>query len=167
MCHVTRVAIAATSLIVATVACSTPPAEPLPSTAMPKARFPHDEHVTLRHLECKECHHETNAHRLDTPHPEYLSGNGIECSVCHHGTDQPREPEACGDCHPVTPPSVADETLSAKVVIHETCWRCHPIGDQPNAQGVCLTCHGQQAPPVRRHAPSPRFSHRKHQGRRR
>ncbi len=139
--------------------CSSEPPGALPSTAMTKARFPHDQHVLKQKLECVACHHETNATAIVTPHPDYLEGTGIECTVCHHGTERPREPQSCDDCHPSTPPSVADETLSAKVVIHRTCWRCHPLGDSPSASGVCLTCHGDTAPPVRKQIP-PRFFQR-------
>jgi hypothetical protein len=140
--------IAALSGLLLTVGCAgDPPAAP-PTVAMAKARFPHDQHVLKQKLECVTCHHETNARAIVTPHPAYLDGAGIDCTVCHHGTDRPREPQACAECHPVTPPSIADETLSAKVVIHKTCWRCHPIGEAPRAGGVCLTCHGSEAPPV-------------------
>jgi hypothetical protein len=124
------------------------PPEPRPFTAIEAPRFPHDQHVTRMHLACVECHHETDAVRLVTPHPSYLTENRVDCPRCHHGTDRPREPQACAHCHPATPADVADETLSAKVVIHRTCWRCHPIGDGTAASGLCGTCHGTKKPPV-------------------
>ncbi len=147
------------SLLLLIVSCGGDP-PPTPSVTMPKARFPHDQHVVKQKLECVACHHETNAKAIATPHPAYLQGAGIDCAICHHGTDRPREPQACAECHPVTPPSVADETLSAKVVIHKTCWRCHPLGESPEAGGVCLTCHGKEAPPVLDKFPPPYFEQR-------
>lgn len=106
-----------------------------------KAVFPHDDHVNRFGLKCRECHHETDAKDLVTPHAKYLSGNGVACPTCHHTTSEPRRAQGCSNCHPVTPVDDADETLSAKVVIHQTCWRCHPVARGAAASRTCGGCH--------------------------
>ena len=145
------------ALLAAMVACSSdsPPPAPRAFLAREKPRFSHDAHVTRQKLECVECHHETNAARLDTPHDHYLAGSGIDCRICHQGTPQPREPQACSNCHPVAATEDADETLSAKVVIHRACWRCHPAADGVSASEACGTCHGDRKPGVAKPIPPP------------
>ena len=39
------------------------------------------------------------------------------------------------------PRNIADETLSAKVVVHQQCWKCHPVGTGKEASAVCEKCH--------------------------
>lgn len=125
------------------VGCSKPSAaSAAPEAALvAKAVFPHDEHVTRFGLKCRQCHHETDAKELATPHPKYLSGNGVSCTSCHHAASEPHRAQGCSTCHPATPSDAADETLSAKVVIHETCWRCHPVARGAAASRTCNGCH--------------------------
>jgi hypothetical protein len=158
-CHTARRAVVTAALCSAAGACGSDPPPPAPRafSASEQARFTHDEHVTKHKLECVECHHETNAARLDTPHDPYLSRSGIDCQVCHQGTSRPREPQACSTCHPVAETEVANETLSAKVVIHRTCWRCHPAGVGASASEVCGTCHGGVKPALAKQIAPPSF----------
>jgi hypothetical protein len=104
--------------------------------------FPHDEHSDEMDVECEECHHETNASPLAYPHPELFTDFWVDCQICHHepgATDL--EPQACSNCHHATTEDAADETLSAKVVIHELCWSCHEIGVGAEASDACEDCH--------------------------
>jgi hypothetical protein len=157
--HTVGRAVVAAALLSAASACGSDPPPPAPRafSASEKARFPHDEHVTRHKLECIECHHETNAARLDAPHDPNFFASGINCKVCHQDTSKPREPQACSTCHPVAQTEVADETLSAKVVIHRTCWRCHPPGEGANASEVCGTCHGGVKPALAKQIAPPTF----------
>ncbi len=148
---------AATALLALSAACSSDPSptESRAFSASDKPRFSHEQHVHQQHLQCIECHHEIDAARLDTPHDAYLSASGIDCRVCHQGTSRRHEPQTCANCHPITPTDVADETLSAKVVIHRTCWRCHPTSDGATAADGCGTCHGRAKPRLARQIPPP------------
>jgi len=108
--------------------------------------FPHQLHFDDFGIECTECHHETNAAKLEIPHPEYFEDFWIDCQICHHAQTVQRESQKCSSCHPDAPFSIADETLSAKVVIHESCWTCHEVGQGADASTSCSFCHAQQAP---------------------
>jgi len=104
--------------------------------------FPHDEHTDEMEVECEECHHETNAASLEFPHPELFADFWVDCRICHHEPDGPElEPQACSDCHRAAADDAADETLSAKVVIHKLCWECHEIGVGAEASEACEYCH--------------------------
>jgi hypothetical protein len=107
-----------------------------------EVEFPHLDHVDAFGLDCGECHHETNAATLVIPHEDYFDDFWIDCSICH------REPgsaalqaQACSNCHPARPKNIADETLSAKVVIHKNCWACHDSGTGAEASSNCAFCH--------------------------
>lgn len=101
--------------------------------------FPHALHADDLGFECTECHHETNARVLDIPHPEYFVDFWLECGVCHG--EAAGAPRSCSDCHHDSPASIGDETLSAKVVIHRSCWQCHDAGVGVEASRSCATCH--------------------------
>jgi hypothetical protein len=103
--------------------------------------FPHELHVEDLEIECVECHHETNASGLETPHPEYFSDFWIRCSTCHHDETTAAESHTCSSCHPRHPRSFADETLSAKVVVHKSCWSCHEVATGADASSGCVDCH--------------------------
>jgi hypothetical protein len=65
------------------------------------------------------------------PHPEYFHDFWIDCSTCHRKKGEaPLEPQACSTCHHERNGDLADETLSAKVVIHKNCWSCHEGGNR-------------------------------------
>lgn len=101
--------------------------------------FPHLYHVDELGFECSDCHHETSAAALRIPHPEYFDDFWIDCESCHQGEDL-TQPQSCGNCH--APSSeVGDETLSAKVVIHRSCWECHEVGTGAEASSSCAFCH--------------------------
>ena len=102
--------------------------------------FPHELHVDME-LPCEECHHETLAGSLAMPHPEYFEDFWIRCETCHHGAAEPGCPKTCSACHHGSPVTIADETLSAKVVIHKSCWGCHPIDTGSDASRGCTSCH--------------------------
>ncbi len=104
--------------------------------------FPHDKHVSEFEIECVKCHHETNARPLSIPHQNYFDDMWIDCGTCHHkaGADA-LSPQACSTCHHSRNGDIADETLSAKVVIHKNCWTCHEVGVGASASAACKTCH--------------------------
>jgi len=104
--------------------------------------FPHDEHSEELEVECEECHHETNAAPLEFPHPAMFDDFWVDCQICHHPEGAARlEPQACSNCHSATTKDAADETLSAKVVIHKRCWSCHEVGVGEEASDACQDCH--------------------------
>lgn len=104
--------------------------------------FLHQAHTEDRAIGCVECHHQINAKALKTPHPDYLQSSWINCKACHQ-EKKPVKPSvyACSTCHPASPTSIADETLSAKVVIHKQCWNCHAVSTGKEAAKSCESCH--------------------------
>lgn len=109
---------------------------------LPKALFPHDKHASELEIACVQCHHETNAGPLVIPHKKYFDDLWIDCGICHRAKGAPAlEPQACSTCHHERNGNIADETLSAKVVIHKNCWSCHEVGKGAEASAVCKTCH--------------------------
>jgi len=107
--------------------------------------FPHLEHIEDMEIECTECHHATNAAALDTPHDQYFDGFWIDCKSCHIPGAGPMEEQACSNCHHHDPQNISDQTLSAKVVIHKTCWKCHEVETGPEASAACGECHVREA----------------------
>ena len=107
-----------------------------------KATFDHRLHFENLQIECKACHHETNASALRMPHKNYFDDFWIDCSICHKsGGTAATKPQSCSTCHHGSPATIADETLSAKVVIHQKCWECHESGRGRDASSGCATCH--------------------------
>lgn len=102
--------------------------------------FPHRAHFDDMGIACETCHHEVDAKKLRLPHPEYFADFWIDCQTCHHTSDAPRPAQACQRCHH-RPTDSADETLSPKVVVHESCWTCHESGTGVEASRGCPTCH--------------------------
>lgn len=106
------------------------------------ANFPHDKHASEFEIECVKCHHETNAKPLSIPHQNYFDDLWIDCGTCHHKAGAAAlDPQACSICHHSKNGDIADETLSAKVVIHKNCWTCHEVGTGAGASAACKTCH--------------------------
>ena len=106
------------------------------------ANFPHEKHVTEFDVQCVQCHHETNAKPLSMPHESYFKDSWSDCTVCHRKAgSEALEPQACSACHHAQSGDVSDETLSAKVVIHKSCWTCHEVGTGASASAACKTCH--------------------------
>lgn len=118
------------------------PAEPNSerSGRLGAANFPHSYHIDDLGLECHDCHHETSAASLETPHPAYFEDFWIECETCHRPGGGVAEPESCDACH-TGGSGAADETLSAKVAIHRSCWGCHEMGTGAEASRGCGFCH--------------------------
>jgi hypothetical protein len=107
-----------------------------------EAVFPHQKHVDELQIECTACHHETNAATLHFPHEDYFDDFWIDCKICHHEQGAVKlEAQACSNCHHTRPKDIADETLSAKVVIHKNCWQCHPTEKGAEASQNCKFCH--------------------------
>jgi len=102
--------------------------------------FPHQAHFDDLEIECKTCHHEHNAAKLDMPHPEYFEDFWIKCGSCHHEIETPQVAQSCSSCH-FCPIDCADETLGVKVVIHKNCWQCHEGGTGRDASATCVFCH--------------------------
>jgi Zn finger protein HypA/HybF involved in hydrogenase expression len=79
------------------------------------------------------------------PHPEYFEDFWIRCETCHHVAAEPGCAQSCSACHHGSPASIADETLSSKVVIHQSCWECHPTSTGREASLGCALCHQRDA----------------------
>lgn len=109
-------------------------------------RFPHAMHVGDLGIDCATCHHETNAAALHIPHPQYFADLWIDCGTCHRPGAPPATSMACSQCHHDSPTDIADETLSSKVVLHESCWSCHEVGRGAAASRTCKTCHNGEKP---------------------
>ncbi|MFC2158969.1 cytochrome c3 family protein [Acidobacteriota bacterium] len=119
----------------------TPPVIQSPSS-IGDVSFPHLFHIEDLEQECQTCHHETNASELKMPHEDYFNDFWINCRTCHRSDGSAvLEPQTCSSCHHDSPVSIADETLSAKVVIHQKCWECHEVEKGENASQSCATCH--------------------------
>lgn len=104
--------------------------------------FRHEMHTRDLSIKCVECHHQINAKALNTPHPDYLKSSWVNCMVCHDGSGKIKQSVyACSGCHRTNPINIADETLSAKVVIHKQCWKCHPVSTGKEASTGCEKCH--------------------------
>ena len=104
--------------------------------------FDHEFHSENLKLECKSCHHETNASTLRMPHKDYFDDFWIDCRTCHKTNGKAvSEPQSCSTCHHDSPTNIADETLSSKVVTHEKCSECHELGRGATASKSCATCH--------------------------
>ena len=107
--------------------------------------FPHQMHVEDLEIECTQCHHQINAKKLETPHPQYFKYSLMTCLICHKENGGfTKQDFNCTDCHHPAPSNFADETLSAKVVIHKQCWQCHEIGRGVEASENCSFCHLQE-----------------------
>jgi len=110
--------------------------------------FQHQKHFQDRGIQCGACHHQINAKKLITPHPDYLKSSWINCTVCHDESGKVKQQVyACSACHHTTPMNIADETLSAKVVIHKQCWKCHPVSTGKEASKSCEFCHSGKKTP--------------------
>jgi c(7)-type cytochrome triheme protein len=107
--------------------------------------LPHDVHVKDVKLKCKVCHHQIRATELDTPHPDYMTSSRASCQTCHSTNSANRKKYyKCSECHPSEPDDIADETLSSKVVIHQSCWKCHEAGTGAEASRGCNNCHARK-----------------------
>ena len=118
-----------------------PPDVIVSPSSVGEVTFAHQMHSEDFEIPCADCHHETNAVRLQMPHEDYLQDFWIDCTTCHHESETPACPQACSTCHHSAPHTVADETMSAKVVIHQSCWKCHEVAKGPDASRNCGTCH--------------------------
>jgi len=106
--------------------------------------FPHRKHFEELGLPCTDCHHETQATVLKMPHPDYFADFWIDCKICHRKAGPPLASQSCSACHHSSVSNIADQTLSAKVVIHRSCWRCHPVDTGEKAAESCAFCHNRQ-----------------------
>jgi hypothetical protein len=107
--------------------------------------FSHKQHVKFG---CKRCHHQIRAKELDTPHPDYLTSSRINCQDCHDSSSETAGNQyRCSDCHHSEPENISDETLSSKVVIHQSCWKCHKSGTGAKASKGCGKCHVKEEKP--------------------
>jgi hypothetical protein len=109
------------------------------ASAVGEVVFQHEKHFKDRSIGCVQCHHQINAKPLKTPHPDYLKTSAVNCQVCHKETE--RTVYSCNECHDAKRRDIADETLSAKVVIHKQCQTCHSVGTGKDASTACVLCH--------------------------
>lgn len=129
------------NLPIAAVAVEMPAERVFPSSAG-EVVFHHAMHVKDLGIKCADCHHAIDAKKLKTPHPDYLKASSIKCEICHNESEHIKQKAyTCSACHRANPTDIADETLSAKVVIHKQCWKCHPVGLGREASVVCEKCH--------------------------
>jgi hypothetical protein len=110
------------------------------SSYMGELKFSHDMHTDDLELECTECHHETHAAQLEISHEDYFDDFWIDCQSCHNSATA-QEPQSCANCHHSSVEDVADETRSAKVVLHQSCWSCHEVTTGVEASQSCGVCH--------------------------
>ena len=119
------------------------PAEIISPTSVGEVVFPHRKHFEELQVACTACHHETRAAVLDMPHPQYFDDFWIDCKLCHREAPAPLAPQACSTCHHGSLSNIADQTSSAKVAIHRSCWTCHPSGSGETATANCAFCHNR------------------------
>ena len=118
------------------------PAERIFPSSAGEVVFHHQMHIKDFGIKCADCHHEINAKKLTTPHPDYFKSSSIKCEICHNESAKIKQKAyVCSECHRANPRNIADETLSAKVVVHQQCWKCHPVGTGKEASAVCEKCH--------------------------
>jgi len=109
-------------------------------------QFPHRVHQKMG---CKNCHHQIHAKTLVTPHEEYLTYSWVNCGDCHDAdTAISTSYYGCDHCHHSNLENIADETLTAKVVIHKSCWNCHLSGTGAEASERCSFCHEAEPQPL-------------------
>jgi hypothetical protein len=126
-------------------ASAMPPGEVIFESSVGDVLFPHDKHVAMG---CQLCHHQIRAAELETPHPDYMDSSWIHCRTCH--SEEAASGGAfykCSQCHHAEPTDIADETLSAKVVTHKSCWKCHQSGTGVEASKGCGDCHQKHGNP--------------------
>jgi hypothetical protein len=142
--------------LVITPAASSPAQEPGPDapgvvrslTSAGTVDFPHALHASDFEIECVTCHHETSAAALAMPHEKYFEDFWIDCGTCHRAGAAPGSPQTCSACHHSSPATIADESLSAKVVIHKSCLGCHEGGTGRDAARSCGFCHQTETPAI-------------------
>ncbi len=118
------------------------PAERVFPSSAGEVIFHHEMHVKDLAIKCADCHHAIYAKKLSTPHPDYLKASAIKCEICHNESEKiKKKAYTCSACHATNPMNIADETLSAKVVIHKQCWKCHPVATGKDASTACGKCH--------------------------
>lgn len=120
------------------------PAEIVSPSSVGEVVFHHRTHFEDLQVPCTTCHHETHAAVLDMPHPEFFDDFWIDCKVCHGEASAPQAPQACSSCHRSDLSNIADQTSSAKVAIHHSCWRCHASGTGEKATENCAFCHNRE-----------------------
>ncbi len=140
------------------------PSERVFPSSVGEVVFHHEMHTKALSIKCVECHHSINAKplstarpesfksssikcpinvkTLSTPHPDYFKSSSIKCAICHSESDATKgNAYTCSGCHRPNPMNIADETLSAKVVVHKQCWKCHAVGAGKEASKGCEKCH--------------------------
>ncbi len=118
------------------------PAEKHFPSSVGEVIFHHEMHIKDLGIKCVECHHSIDAKKLVTPHPDYFKSSSIKCEICHSEANAKKQNAyKCSGCHGTNPMSIADETLSAKVVVHKQCWKCHQVGTGKEASVGCGKCH--------------------------
>ena len=118
------------------------PAERIFPSSAGEVVFHHQMHTKDLSIKCAECHHQINAKKLSTPHPDYFNSSAIKCEICHKDAEKiSQKAYVCSECHRSSPANIADETLSAKVVVHKQCWKCHPVSTGKDASKGCEKCH--------------------------
>lgn len=131
---------------------------PMPRTvtfesAFGDVEFPHRVHQKMG---CQKCHHQIKAKDLVTPHEDYLGHSWVTCHRCHNeDTVTSTVYYGCEKCHHSNLENIADETLSAKVVLHKNCWQCHLAGTGAEASQRCADCHQRDGRPLALAEPAP------------
>jgi hypothetical protein len=118
------------------------PKDILFESSLGDVHFPHRVHMKSG---CQGCHHQIHAKDLVTPHAAYLTYSWVNCQDCHSEDNGNSDYYGCAKCHHTNLENIADETLSAKVVVHKSCWKCHLSGTGAEASARCSYCHEQDA----------------------
>ncbi len=114
------------------------PGEIIFESSLGNVVFPHKVH---QRMGCQKCHHQVRAKDLATPHDDYLDYSWVSCRDCHDESQNHSAYYGCDRCHHSDLENIADETLSAKVVMHKACWKCHLSGTGVEASERCSFCH--------------------------
>lgn len=74
-------------------------------------------------------------------HATHVDKNKLDCVVCHHKDKDPKQPEACTNCHLVK--EVKDNAPIAKDAFHKRCQTCHKemAAKGKAAPTKCNECH--------------------------
>jgi len=139
-------AISAMLLVAASLPANSAPVDVPPERIFPSSVgevvFHHQMHIKDLSIKCVDCHHQINAKKLSTPHPDYFKSSSVKCEICHDESEKIKQKAyTCSVCHHTNPVNIADETLSAKVVIHKQCWKCHAVSTGKDASKGCEKCH--------------------------
>ena len=90
------------------------------------------------------CWDRSNGRHWPTLRSTGTADSWVSCRDCHDETQNHSTYYGCAKCHHSNLENIADETLSAKVVVHKSCWKCHLSGTGVKASERCSFCHHRE-----------------------